>query len=62
MGGGLKKGMARRVAGMMGLPDVSAMMGGDGGGDNGADAGAQPASPNAPRRKFKKKPRHKKKR
>jgi len=60
-GGGLKGRMARRMAGMMGMPDMSAMMGG-GGDTNGTDVGAQPSTPGAPRRKFKKKPRHKKKR
>ncbi|HVF26987.1 MAG TPA: hypothetical protein VM943_02025, partial [Pyrinomonadaceae bacterium] len=59
-GGGLKGRMARRMAGMMGMPDMSAMMGG--GDTDGADTGAQTSTPGAPRRKFKKKPRHKKKR
>ncbi|HVF87349.1 MAG TPA: signal recognition particle protein, partial [Pyrinomonadaceae bacterium] len=61
-GGGLKGRMARRMAGMMGMPDMSAMMGGGGGDTNGTDVGVQPSTPGAPRRKFKKKPRHKKKR
>jgi len=66
-GGGLKGRMMRKMAGMMGMPDIGAMMGGmgDGGGEgNGGDMdrGGLPAAPNAPRKKFKKKPRHKKKR
>jgi signal recognition particle subunit SRP54 len=61
-GGGLKGRMARRMAGMMGMPDMSAMMGGGDADTNGTDMSAQPSTPGAPRRKFKKKPRHKKKR
>ncbi len=65
-GGGLKGRMMRKMAGMMGMPDIGAMMGGGGGGigDGGAEGngGGLPAAPNAPRKKFKKKPRHKKKR
>ncbi len=60
-GGGMKGSMMRKMAGMMGMPDMSAMMGGGEGG-NGMDAGALPAPPGASRKKLKKKPRHKKKR
>jgi hypothetical protein len=53
-GGGIKGKLMRRAAGMMGMPDMSGMMGG------GDDAGGLPAGlPSAPGRK-KKKPRHKK--
>jgi signal recognition particle subunit SRP54 len=55
-GGGLKGKLMRRAAGMMGMPDMSGMMG-DGGGDAGLPAGLPPA----PGRR-KKKPRHKKRR
>ena len=56
-GGGLKGRLMRRAAGMMGMPDVSGLMGG---GD--ADA-SLPALPSAPgRKKLKKKARHKKRR
>ena len=62
-GGGLKGRMMRRVAGMMGMPDMSAMMGGGGEDGGGLDAGALPQLPGAPaRKKLRKKPRHKKKR
>src|ERR1051325_2326945 len=54
-GGGLKGRMARKMAGMMGMPDVSGMMAG---GDGGAELSAGGHS--APRKKFRKKPRHKK--
>jgi signal recognition particle subunit SRP54 len=63
-GGGLKGRMARRMAGMMGMPDVSGMMGG--GADDANGGGMMPPLPTgaggagAPRRKFRKKPRHKK--
>jgi signal recognition particle subunit SRP54 len=54
-GGGLKGRMARKMAGMMGMPDMSGMMaGGDGGAELQAGAGG------ASRKKFRKKPRHKK--
>src|ERR671913_1089477 len=60
-GGGLKGKMMRRAAGMMGMPDMGALMGGGGEEDNG---GLQPALPAAPggggRKKVRKKPRHKK--
>jgi signal recognition particle subunit SRP54 len=60
-GGGIKNRMMRRVAGMMGMPDMSALMGGGGGGDDeGNGHAALPAAPG--RRKVRKKPRHKKKR
>ncbi len=54
--------MMRKMAGMMGMPDMSALMGG--GGDAGdMDMGALPQLPaENTRRKLKKKPRHKKKR
>jgi signal recognition particle subunit SRP54 len=52
-GGGLKGKLMRRAAGMMGMPDVSGMMG------DGGDAGLPPGLPAAPGRR-KKKPRHKK--
>ncbi|MCA1816969.1 MAG: signal recognition particle protein [Acidobacteria bacterium] len=57
-GGGLKGRMARRMAGMMGMPDVGGMMAG---GDGGAELSAG-GSGGAPRKKFRKKPRHKKRR
>jgi signal recognition particle subunit SRP54 len=58
-GGGIKGRMARRMAGMMGMPDMGGMMGGGNGG------GEQPsltagAGGGAARKKFRKKPRHKK--
>ncbi|HEY0080577.1 MAG TPA: signal recognition particle protein [Pyrinomonadaceae bacterium] len=61
-GGGLKNRMMRKMAGMMGMPDMSALMGG--GGDAGdMDMSALPQLPaEHTRRKLKKKPRHKKKR
>jgi signal recognition particle subunit SRP54 len=60
-GGGLKGRMARKMAGMMGMPDMGAMGGGNGGGElpalpEGAGGGT------AARKKFRKKPRHKKRR
>ena len=55
-GGGLKGRMMRRMAGAMGMPDMSGMMGGGGNGDEVALPG-----PGHSRKKFKKK-RHKKKR
>ncbi|MCA1634801.1 MAG: signal recognition particle protein [Acidobacteria bacterium] len=64
-GGGLKNRMMRRMAGMMGMPDMSALMGGGGGDDegNGHGGGLPAGLPAAPgRRKLRKKPRHKKKR
>jgi signal recognition particle subunit SRP54 len=54
-GGGIKGRLMRRAAGMMGMPDVSGMMG-----DEGA-AGLPPGLPAAPGHKKRKKPRHKKK-
>jgi signal recognition particle subunit SRP54 len=56
-GGGLKGRMARKMAGMMGMPDMGGMMGGDGG-----ELPALPAGANGggARKKFRKKPRHKK--
>jgi signal recognition particle subunit SRP54 len=64
-GGGIKGRMARRVAGMMGMPDLGGMMGA--GGDGGAElpalpAGAGGAGAGPGRKKFRKKPRHKKRR
>jgi len=57
-GGGIKGRLMRRAAGMMGMPDVSGMMGGDG-----SDAGGLPSGlPAAPGHRKKKKPRHKKRR
>jgi signal recognition particle subunit SRP54 len=53
-GGGIKGKLMRRAAGMMGMPDMSGMMGGGDG-----DAGLPAGLPSAPGRK-KKKPRHKK--
>jgi hypothetical protein len=47
--------MARRMAGMMGMPDMSGMMGGAP--PEGGDPTAAPASG---RKKLRKKPRHKK--
>jgi signal recognition particle subunit SRP54 len=54
-GGGIKGRLMRRAAGMMGMPDVSGMMGGEGG-----DAGLPSGLPAAPGHRRKKKPRHKK--
>jgi signal recognition particle subunit SRP54 len=54
-GGGLKGKLMRRAAGMMGMPDVSGMMG------DGGDAGLPAGLPAAPGHRKKKKPRHKKK-
>ena len=54
-GGGLKGRMARRMAGMMGMPDMGALAGGAP--DNGAEAAPAPG-----RKKLRKKPRHKKRR
>ena len=59
-GGGLKGRMMRRMAGMMGMPDVSGLMGGGGGEDGGDAAGLAPGLPPAPGHRKKKKPRHKK--
>jgi signal recognition particle subunit SRP54 len=56
-GGGLKGRMARKMAGMMGMPDLGAMGGGDGGELPALPAGA---GGGAARKKFRKKPRHKK--
>ncbi|MBA3322062.1 MAG: signal recognition particle protein, partial [Pyrinomonadaceae bacterium] len=69
-GGGLKGRLMRRAAGMMGMPDMGAMMDGGGGGEGaaGLDMNALPQlTPGAGsgatgRKKFRKKPRHKKKR
>ena len=64
-GGGVKGRMMRRVAGMMGMPDVSGMMGGDGEDGGSGLPGLPPMPGGAPapgRRKLRKKPRHKKKR
>ena len=58
-GGGLKNRMMRRMAGMMGMPDMGAMMGGDG---NGIDPNMLPSAPSASRKSGKKKQRHKKRR
>jgi signal recognition particle subunit SRP54 len=58
-GGGIKGRMARRMAGMMGMPDMGGMMGG--GGNGGGDQPALTAGAGgAARKKFRKKPRHKK--
>ncbi len=54
-GGGIKGRLMRRAAGMMGMPDVSGMMGE-------GDAGLPPGLPAAPGHRKKKKPRHKKRR
>jgi signal recognition particle subunit SRP54 len=56
-GGGLKGKMMRRMAGMMGMPDVSGMMG-----EGSGDAPALPPGPRAAPGRKKKKPRHKKRR
>ncbi len=59
-GGGIKGRMARKMAGMMGMPDLGAMgAGGDGGELPALPAGA---GGGAARKKFRKKPRHKKRR
>ncbi|MGI9105084.1 MAG: signal recognition particle protein [Pyrinomonadaceae bacterium] len=55
-GGGMKGRMMRRLGGMMGMPDMSGMMGGDGG----MNLPLLPAAPGNARRKLRKKPRHKK--
>lgn len=62
-GGGMKNRMMRRMAGMMGMPDMSAMMGGMDGSED-FDERALPSAPNAGagRKRTKKKQRHKKKR
>jgi signal recognition particle subunit SRP54 len=57
-GGGLKGRMMRRVAGMMGMPDVSGMMGGGGDETGLPQLPAAPGGGGGARRK--KKPRHKK--
>src|SRR2546421_1119687 len=59
-GGGLKGRMARKMAGMMGMPDMSAMGGDNGGGE--LPALPEGAGGTAARKKFRKKPRHKKRR
>lgn len=62
-GGGMKGRMMRRMAGMMGMPDLGAM-GGDEATANGqslGNGGGLPALPGS-RKKMKKKPRHKKRR
>jgi signal recognition particle subunit SRP54 len=53
-GGGIKGRLMRRAAGMMGMPDVSGMIG------DGGDASLPPGLPSAPGHRRKKKPRHKK--
>nr|MBA3247394.1 signal recognition particle protein [Pyrinomonadaceae bacterium] len=64
-GGGIKGRMMRRMAGAMGMPDISGMMGG---GEDADLNGLPPPPPGmgagggAGRKKFRKKPRHKKKR
>jgi signal recognition particle subunit SRP54 len=57
-GGGLKGKMMRRMAGMMGMPDMSGMMGGNGDDDGGGMM--MPQLPGAPSRKKLKKKRKKK--
>jgi signal recognition particle subunit SRP54 len=59
-GGGIKGRMARKMAGMMGMPDMSALGGGNGGGE--LPALPEGAGGTAARKKFRKKPRHKKRR
>jgi signal recognition particle subunit SRP54 len=59
-GGGIKGRMARKMAGMMGMPDMGAMGGGNGGGE--LPALHEGAGGTAARKKFRKKPRHKKRR
>ena len=65
-GGGLKGRLMRRAAGMMGMPDMGAMMGGSDEGAGGLDMNALPQLPPGAgsgatgRKKFRKKPRHKK--
>ncbi len=59
-GGGIKNRMMRRASQMMGMPDMTGMLGagmGDGGG--GGELPALPAAPGG-RKKLRKKPRHKK--
>jgi signal recognition particle subunit SRP54 len=55
-GGGIKGRLMRRAAGMMGMPDMSGMLGG---GEDGG-AGLPLGLPPAPGHRKKKKPRHKK--
>ncbi|HEV3469233.1 MAG TPA: signal recognition particle protein [Pyrinomonadaceae bacterium] len=57
-GGGIKGRLMRRAAGMMGMPDLGGMMGGDGDAEG---APQLPAAPGSGHRR-KKKPRHKKRR
>jgi signal recognition particle subunit SRP54 len=60
-GGGLKGRMARKMAGMMGMPDMGGMMGaGNGGGGDQPSLTAGAGGGTAARKKFRKKPRHKK--
>ena len=59
-GGGIKGRMARKMAGMMGMPDMGGMMGGNGGGGGEQPALTAGAGGSAARKKFRKKPRHKK--
>jgi len=60
-GGGMKGGMMRRMAGMMGMPDMSAMMGGMGDGEDFDErALTQAPGAGANRKRTKKKQRHKK--
>ncbi|MCA1641919.1 MAG: signal recognition particle protein [Acidobacteria bacterium] len=62
-GGGIKGRMARKMAGMMGMPDMGGMMGGgNGGGGVEQSALTAGAGGTAARKKFRKKPRHKKRR
>jgi len=63
-GGGIKNRMMRRMAGMMGMPDMSALMGGAGGADEEGNGhpGLPAGMPGGGRKKLRKKPRHKKKR
>ncbi|MDT7602653.1 MAG: signal recognition particle subunit [Acidobacteriota bacterium] len=61
-GGGIKGRMARKMAGMMGMPDMSGMMGGGGDGGGEQPALAAGAGGGGARKKFRKKPRHKKRR
>ena len=62
-GGGMKGRMMRRMAGMMGMPDLGAM-GSDDEGGNGRllDNGGGLPAPSISRKKIRKKPRHKKRR
>ena len=57
-GGGLKGKLMRRAAGMMGMPDMSGLMGGGGGDESGLPQ--LPAAPGGGGARRKKKPRHKK--